>query len=27
MPPPNSSTEKTSYGADSEYEKFMAEMK
>jgi splicing factor 1 len=27
MPPPNSSAEKTSYGADSEYEKFMAEMK
>jgi splicing factor 1 len=27
MPPPNSSTEKTSYGADSEYEKFIAEMK
>lgn len=27
VPPPNSSAEKTSYGADSEYEKFMAEMK
>ncbi|ONI25021.1 hypothetical protein PRUPE_2G275100 [Prunus persica] len=27
VPPPASSTEKTAYGADAEYEKFMAEMK
>ncbi|PQQ04327.1 branchpoint-bridging protein [Prunus yedoensis var. nudiflora] len=27
VPPPASSAEKTAYGADAEYEKFMAEMK